>query len=412
MENSFEKKLRMLNEIGNDLSLAASVNDLCRRAVELGRSRLGLDRLSTWFVDKDPKYIVGSFGVDEKGRIREEIEERVAIDGDPVMRQISADKVHSILRSDAPLRDHSGKNVGQGSHVIAAIWNGKEIVGYLSTDNLLKREPFTEHDRELVELFAATFGHLYSLKRTEEELRQAYNRLEEVQDQLVQAAKMEVVGGLASGVAHEVKNPLAVILQGVDYLSNKVKSKDENSHATLLRMRIAIKKANAIIKGLLDFSFTTKLDFELQNLNNVIEDALLLVDYEINKCHIDVIREFKKEMPSVKIDKNKIEQVLINIFLNAADYMSKGGHLTIKTYTAAADKKKMVCVDVEDTGPGIPDAILNKVFDPFFTTRRGKGGTGLGLTIAKSIIEMHKGKIIVGNRKDEHGVKVTLMFKA
>ncbi len=409
-EEHFEKKLRVLHEISNELSLTPSVHDLCCRAVELGRSRLGFDRMSTWFVDKDPKYIVGSFGVDEKGRIREETEERVAIGGDPVMKQISAEKAHSILCPDVPLRDNSGKAVGQGSHIIAAIWNGKEIVGYLSTDNLLKHVPLTEHDRDFVELFASTFGHLYSLKRTEEELRAAYDRLKEVQDQLVQAAKMEVVGGLASGVAHEVKNPLAIILQGIDYLAKKVKAKDENSHAALMRMRIAVKKANAIIKGLLDFSFTTKLDFTSQDLNEVIEAALLLVSYEIGKYHIEVVKEFKKDIPEVKIDKNKAEQVFINIFLNAINHMPKGGQLTIRTYTTVTDKK-MVCADIEDTGPGIPANILDKVFDPFFTTRRGLGGTGLGLTITKSIIEMHKGKITVENKKDGHGVKVSLMFK-
>ena len=408
----FEDSLKVLHDIGNELLLASSVNDLCRRAVELGRRELGFDRISTWFVDKDPKYMVGSFGVDEKGRIRNEVGERVAIDSDPVMKQIRGDKARSVLCHDVSLRDNSGKIIGRGSHIVTAIWNGREIVGYLSTDNLLKRASFTEHDRELVELFASTFGHLYSLKLTEEKLKHAYDRIKDVHDQLVQAAKMEVVGGLASGVAHEVKNPLAVILQGVDYLSKKVKDKDESSHATLLRMRIAVRKANMIIKGLLDFSATTKLDIAPHGLNKVIEDALLLISHELTKCHINITRDLRKDIPDVKIDKNKIEQVLINIFLNATNFMPKGGDLTIRTYSSLVSKKKLVFVEIEDTGPGIPSAILGKVFDPFFTTRRGVGGTGLGLTIVKNLMDMHKSKVTIENRKNGHGVTATLIFKA
>ena len=402
----------MLHKVGNELSLASSAHDLCRRAVLLGRSCLGFDRLSTWFVDSDPKFIIGSFGVDEKGRLREETLERVATDSDPVVKQIRADKVHSVLRKDVSLRDHSGKVVGQGSHIVAAIWNGKEVVGYLSVDNFLRQEQLTEHDREIVELFASTFGHLYSLKKTEEALHLAYDRLKDVQDQLIQAAKMEVVGSLATGVAHEVKNPLAVMLQGVDYLSKKIKPKDERGHAALLHMRLAVKKADIIIKGLLDFALVSKLDFTSGNINNVIDASLVLINYELDNHHIKVKRDFENNIPEVKIDKNKIEQVFINIFLNAVNHMQKGGELTIKTYSNTAAKKKKVFVEIEDTGTGIPEKVLSKVFDPFFTTRRGAGGTGLGLTIAKSIIDMHKASVIISNKNGGHGAKVVLTFKA
>jgi signal transduction histidine kinase len=411
-ENKLEKKLRVLHEVGNELSVTSSMDELCRRAVELGRNRLGFDRISTWFVDEDPRYIVGSFGVDEKGRLREEADEKVLIDSDPMFKALGADKAHSLLRMNVPLRDNSGKAIGRGSHIIATIWNGKEIVGYLSADNLLKKEPLNEQDRELVELFASTFGHLYSLKLAEDKLKNAYARLKEMQYQLIQAAKMEVIGSLASGVAHEVKNPLAVILQGTDYLVKKIRAKDENAHAAIMRMRIAVKKADVIIKGLLDFSSMTKLDYAECDLSKTIDQALLLVNYEISKSGIEIVRDYKKVIHDVRIDKNKIEQVLINIFLNAANQMPKGGRLTIKTSPASLDTKKAVLIEIEDTGPGVPAGMVNKLFDPFFTTRRGVGGTGLGLTIAKNIIDMHKGSISIENRKDTHGVKVSLVLRA
>lgn len=411
----FEEKLRILHELGNELSLTVSVKDLCRSAVELGRKRLGFDRLSTWFIDAaDPKYLIGSFGVDEKGDIREETAERVTIGGDPAMRQIHAKRAHSLLREDVPLRDNGGNMVGRGSHIIAAIWNGREIIGYLSTDNLLRREPLTEEDREITELFASTFGHLYSLKIAESALQAAYGQLKDVHAQLIQAAKMEVVGGLATGVAHEVKNPLAIILQGLEYLSKKIKTGDEDTLLTLQRMRGAVKKAKGIVNGLLDFSTFSELTLTAQNLNSVMESSLFLIKHQIDERGIKITKDFADRLPPVMADKNKIEQVFINVLLNALDQLSADDKLIIRTHASCAPDKdwRSVIVEVEDTGPGIPANILSKLFDPFVTTRRASGGTGLGLSIVRNIMNMHNGKINIENVKEGHGAKVTLEFRA
>jgi len=411
----FEEKLKILHELGNELSLTKSVKDLCRSAVELGRKRLGFDRLSTWFVDAgNPKYIIGSFGVNEKGNVREETAERVTIDGDPAMKQIHAKQAHSLMREGVPLRDNSGNIVGHGSHIIAAIWNGKEIVGYLSTDNLLRHKPFTEQDREITELFASTFGHLYSLKIAEEALQVAYGQLKDIQGQLIQAAKMEVVGGLATGVAHEVKNPLAIILQGLEYLSKKIKTGDEDILLTLQRMRGAVKKAKGVVNGLLDFSTFSELNLTPQNLNSVMESSLFLIKHQIDKRGIRITKDFADRLPPVMADKNKVEQVFINVLLNALDQLSEDDKLIIRTYAKDSldEDRKSVIVEVEDTGPGIPTDILSKLFDPFVTTRRASGGTGLGLSIVRNIMNMHNGKIDIGNVKEGHGAKVTLEFIA
>jgi len=410
---NFEKRLRILHEVGNDLSRSDSINTLCRRVVELGRGRLGFDRLSIWFVDRDPRYITGSYGVNEKGRLRYEIGERVLISGDPAMRKICANRTHSVLETGVPLRDHQANAMGFGSHAIAAIWNGKEIVGYLSTDNLLKGMPITDHDRDVLELFAATFGHLYSLKKTEEELHNAYSRLKEMQYKLIQSAKMEVVGELASGVAHEVKNPLGIILGGVEYLSEKVASKDGKVKMMIQKISDAVMRADNIVKGLLDFSKLSKLDLESHNLNKVINDSILLIKHQVDKRNIAVVRRLNKNVPKVNIDKNKVEQVCVNLMMNAINSMPDGGTLTVLTRVDNASKKRRyVIVEITDTGSGIPEEILGKIFEPFFTTRRNNGGTGLGLSIVRTIIDMHGGKISIGNRQaPQKGARVMLKFK-
>ncbi|MCK9594477.1 MAG: ATP-binding protein [Candidatus Omnitrophica bacterium] len=257
-------------------------------------------------------------------------------------------------------------------------------------------------------------------------LLQAYSELQETQSRFIQAAKMQVVGGLASGVAHEVKNPLAIISQGVEYLTKKVPLDDENISFALKSMTDAVMRANDIITGLLDFASLSKLDVSPHDLRTVLGNSLLLVKHQFVKNHIQLNEDIAQGIPPINIDKNRIEQVFLNLFMNSADAMPSGGTLTISmriekapAMTGGAGRRKedifkpgekIVLVEVEDTGIGIPQEIIDKVFDPFFTTKRGKGGTGLGLSIVKNIMEMHRGRIDITNKK-EGGIKAMLMFR-
>lgn len=265
----------------------------------------------------------------------------------------------------------------------------------------------SEPEEKFLTAVADALAGVIKRKKAEEALRVAYHELKETQTQLIQVAKMQVVGGLASGVAHEVKNPLAIILQGVDYLSSKIKTADDNVSFALQNIHDAVKRADTIIKGLLDFSSISRMELKPQSLNSVLDNALLLLKNQFTRYHIHVIEDFGKDMPDIIIDKNRIEQVFINIFINAIQAMPDGGTLTVRTFL----KGSTLGVEVEDTGKGILEDILDKVFDPFFTTKRNIGGTGLGLSIVKNIIEMHKGTIKIENKK-EGGVKVAVSFKA
>lgn len=263
-------------------------------------------------------------------------------------------------------------------------------------------------------------------RNAEEEVSVAYTKLQETQAQLVQAAKMQVVGGLASGVAHEVKNPLAIILQCVEYLEKKMPKNDKNIVETLNSVKSAVSRADNIVRGLMDFSSVSQLDIVIQPIAPALERVLMLLKHQLDKYHIEVIKEIPQNLPEVKIDKNRMEQVFLNLMMNAIDAMKDSGTLTIKGYTTAlfpeataSSKKKdmpliqepVVIFEIEDTGPGIPDEIIPRIFDPFFTTKRDQRGAGLGLSIVRSIIEMHKGKIEISKRKDCQGTKVTVILK-
>ncbi len=286
-------------------------------------------------------------------------------------------------------------------------------------------ERVKERTRELSEVNEKLRQEVKEHRKSQTALQAAYSELKEAQTHLIQAAKMQVVGRLASGVAHEVKNPLAVILQGIDYFQDKIDTSNENIDVTLQCMKKALLRADDIVKGLLDFASASRLELVRQNFNLIIRNSLLLLKHQFDKHKIRIIEDIGEDSVYVMADKNKMEQVFINILLNAVKAMSQGGTLKIKTYVdkisgvglAIGSRKDdifkpgdyvAVC-EIEDTGTGIAEDILDKVFDPFFTTTHGSGGTGLGLSIVKNIVQMHKGKIEIDNKKDG-GVKVSVIL--
>ena len=219
---------------------------------------------------------------------------------------------------------------------------------------------------------------------------------------------MGIVGKLSSGVAHEVKNPLAIIIQGMEYLKEKLKTKDEDVSLTLKDIEEAVGKADNVVRGLLDFASVSKLVTAPENINLIIDNSLLLMKNLLDKNNINITKNYEEKIPYIELDKNRIEQVFFNIILNSIEAMPGGGEIMIRTYAEQRqDNEKWVTVQIEDTGTGIPEDIIENIFEPFFTTKRAKGGYGLGLATVKNIIDMHGGKINIANKKDGNGVIVT-----
>jgi PAS domain S-box-containing protein len=265
-----------------------------------------------------------------------------------------------------------------------------------------------------------------ALLKTLQDLNVSHETLKATQLQLIQAEKFESVGTLAAGVAHEVKNPLQTILMGLAYLSRNLPPTDENFHLVLTDMRDAVKRADTIVRELLTLSATTHIDMQDGDFNTVVERSLFLVNYEINAARIHAVRELAATLPPVCMDRTRIEQVFLNLFLNAIQAMPHGGTLTVRTHTEQcteaqprADRTStqiklgdtVVVAEITDTGVGIPEHNLKKIFDPFFTTKPVGSGTGLGLSVAKQIIDLHGGMIDIRN-VPQGGVRVTLTLKA
>ena len=278
----------------------------------------------------------------------------------------------------------------------------------------------TEQKRAKEELEKTNF----ELCRSREELLKAVDELRSVQLQLVEAEKMKLVGRLAAGVAHEVKNPLAIIGMGLEYLKHQVFT-DPNVPLVLEEIRAAVQRADSVVRELLDFSAPKKMNRVPTDVNRLIQNALVLARGDLGVRKIAVLEELASDLPLVRLDSMKIEQVLVNLFTNAAHAMEAGGTLTVRTFTqqvigiganvSRSDNfrpgGRVVTIEVLDTGCGVSESMLGKVFEPFFTTNPTGKGTGLGLTVTKTIIDLHGGTIEIGNRP-EGGACVTVVLNA
>lgn len=251
--------------------------------------------------------------------------------------------------------------------------------------------------------------------RVQERTRQ----LQDAQIQLIQAEKMESVGRLSAGVAHEVKNPLAIIQMGVDYLSQVVPAELE-AQEVLDDMDDAVRRADQVIKGLLDFSHSNKLSLAPGDLNALIEDTLRLVTHEFQQRNIALRTQLSPSNPPINMDANKIQQVLINMLMNAAQAVDRDGEVTLGCHVEnLADggtvgrfegQAAIVRLRIVDSGPGISEENLDKLFDPFFTTKPVGEGTGLGLSVSRNIIELHGGRLDIRN-SSAGGAMITIDFK-
>ena len=303
------------------------------------------------------------------------------------------------------------------------------LIGLLGGRNVILNvvQKLAQASSELEQTVAEEIALNQRLKEEISKRVRAQESLRIAQDNLIQAAKMESVGRLAAGAAHEVKNPLAMLLMGVDYMKKTMGDQEGKTKYMLGQMDVAIKRTDQVMMGLLDYASIKELKLKQENLHLIIDVSLSFVKHELDNHHIRVVKDIQIDPLLVRLDRNRIEQVFVNIFTNAIQAMPDGGDLTIKTRKEELRKiggpvgrrrgdrfrpgDTAAIVQVDDTGKGIPEEDINRIFDPFFTTKRGKGGTGLGLSVIRSIIDMHNGSVEIRNREDR-GARVTIMLKS
>jgi PAS domain S-box-containing protein len=236
-------------------------------------------------------------------------------------------------------------------------------------------------------------------KKAEGALQSAYTELKNTQVELVQTEKIAALGRFSLGIAHEVRNPLSIILGGLEYLEMKLNAQDERVKDAIAKIKEAIFRADNIVGGLLRFARPSELKTEKIKPEDLINEAIALVKYRAPLGNIAIKTQYCQGNFFVEVDRNQIQQVLFNLVNNAIEALTQGGEITIKCYRSEvslfSEGKSDCVIEITDTGEGIPKDNMSKVFEPFFTTKRDHRGTGLGLSIARSIVNNHRGEITI-----------------
>jgi PAS domain S-box-containing protein len=253
----------------------------------------------------------------------------------------------------------------------------------------------------------------------EKKLNDTVDLLIKTRDQLIQKDKMAALGRMASGIAHEIRNPLEIIYMGLDYLENNIP--DDNSHIreSIEKIFNAVNRADNIIKNILAFSRKSVYKITQLPLCPLLDNVLTLAEQMILKNGVSVRREYDDELLEVAGDHDMLEQVFLNLVNNAVDAMKdcKEKILTVRAHKQFVTEvgyktgyrradffsigDEMIVVEISDTGKGIPEEALPKIFEPFFTTKPANEGTGLGLSISHMIMERLSGTIDVESRKNQ-----------
>ncbi len=267
-------------------------------------------------------------------------------------------------------------------------------------EDALQLEMYRNHLKELVaqktKELEQSNEELHStndnLAQQKEELITILNKLQKTQEQLVQSEKMASLGILASGVAHEINNPLNFIQGGLfgleNYFDEELENHKENVKPLLNAISVGVERASGIVTSLNHYSRTDNAKTEDCNIHEIIDDSLFMLHNKI-KTKIEIQKEYTKAKFTLLGNKGQLHQVMLNLLLNSVQAITKKGNISIHTEVNNNELK----VTVIDTGGGISKENISKIFDPFFTTKEAGEGTGLGMSISLKIIEDHSGKI-------------------
>ncbi len=292
-----------------------------------------------------------------------------------------------------------------------------EVIGIVNLTKLKEDKEFVEQDMKLLSIFAKDAALAIENTRTYQALENAKMNLEEdvkkrteellkAQEQLIQSEKMSALGQLAAGVAHQLRNPLYVIMSAVQFCLSKFNLKEEVKENLEVILR-NIENANKVVKELLEFARPSKVNFHSLSITEVLNKVCQLIQPRCSNQNVQVVKQFCSPLPELRIDRDHLEQAFLNFIINSLQAMPKGGVLTIKTYLSS--KNKEVIVEFIDTGCGISEKCAKEIFNPFFTTK--SDGVGLGMSVAHQVVVgQHKGRIEVESEENKGTViKVYLL---
>ena len=406
-------KLGALNDMVEMAARIPRIEDLLSHVLERTMRAVSAGIGSIMLLDRERQTLriaVGR-GLPEAGRGPVEVKVGEGVAG-KVVEMGEAVVVEDIER-DPRFGQQNDPRYGGGSFICMPLRVAERIVGVV---NLSKKEVapgttgvFSQTDLQFLNALATYTAYAVDNARLFEEAQQSAQKLQEVvedqklrltlaQQQMIQAAKLSALGELVAGVAHELNNPLTVLVGASDILEQQAPD-DLKEYAQMIRE--ATDAARHIVRGLLTFGRQMPLERRHVMLDELIEKVLALTAADLRIESVKIDRDMEPGLPPVWADGNQLQQVLVNLVTNAKQAMAElpegNRRLRVTTRSYGTDR---VLITVEDTGPGIPADVLPKIFDPFVTTK-GSAGTGLGLSISYGIIREHGGHITADSRPGE-----------
>jgi len=304
-------------------------------------------------------------------------------------------------------RYRSIKGWQAGSEMCVPIREGTRILGIIDVESS-SRNAFTHNDFMALESLAGILASVISsadqyqrlqdtilqLRSTQMELRARMDAQRSAENRLVQAAKLAAVGEMAAGIAHELNNPLTSVT-GFAELALEGTARESETYQDLEMVRREALRARDVVRRLLDFARQSESARSRSSLNEVVEDVVALTRHLIHTNGVDLKLDLETSLPWAVVDSNQMKQVLLNLVHNALQAMPNGGEMKILTESVSRNGRDWAIMSVMDTGVGIPQADLTRIFEPFYTTKGNSGGTGLGLSVTYGIVTDHGGVIEV-----------------
>jgi len=280
-----------------------------------------------------------------------------------------------------------------------------ELIGLLYLENRLSAGVFTAEKTDMTELLTAQAAISLENARLLEQTRLAYTKLQENQEHMLQMEKLSALGTLVGGVAHEINNPLMGVMNFVEFVADR--STDKKSKEILDQALQQIHRIKKIVSNMLLFVHSSSTPSGSCRVAEVIRQSLLLLEGELSKDGIAVEVDAAEDLPSIHCSADSLQQILINLIINARDALANSRQPHIKIIVRSM--QDILELSITDNGPGIPQDVQSKVFDPFFTTKPPGKGTGLGLSVVRRLVQDVGGTIQVENLRG-HGCCMLLRF--
>ena len=332
-----------------------------------------------------------------------------------------------LRQKKKPLLFHSAKKLSKALNLstvenrvsstlsIPITTNGKKI-GALHLESFNEERAFSQLDIELLQGFANEASLAIERTRAHESLKKKAHRLEEEAEtleitysQLMQSEKLASIGELAGSIAHEINNPLMTLMGRIELLLKNLPYTDA-SHPSLEIMNREVERISNLVRGLLQFTRKSAVDFQRESIPSILSECLLLTDNYLRNNRVVVQKNYQHLLPFILADRNQLIQVFLNLITNSVQSMKSGGTITIDVFTREKEdhsEGQWMEIHFKDTGEGIHPEFRYRVFEPFITTKMS--GTGLGLSVSKRIVEDHGGKIFLDNEVRE-GTCVIIQF--